>query len=216
MKLLLAASFLYASTLLGLCQNSAPDTLEHYQKDLAANPKNSLAHYRIAELFMRQRDYQTAANEFRESLAGDLEPQWTAVWSHLSLAWIFDLNGQHERALNEYAQAEQTGGIDITVAAEFLHRRDPADDLPLPAGTYRIGGDVIAPEAVRRSEPEYSEEARLAGLEGTVLLTGVITENGLAREMRVTSLLPAPRRADWHKFRRYRLDRSYDCDQRQG
>jgi TonB family protein len=91
--------------------------------------------------------------------------------------------------LNEYAQAEQTGGIDITVAAEYLHQRDPADDLPLPAGMYRIGGDVIAPEAVQRSEPEYSEEARLAGLEGTVLLTGVITENGLAREMRVTRSL---------------------------
>ena len=32
-----------------------------------------------------QNNYQTAANEFRGSLNGDQEPQWTEVWSHISL-----------------------------------------------------------------------------------------------------------------------------------
>jgi len=44
------------------------------------NRYSSLAHFRIAEVFFLQRNYQAAANEFREALNGDLEPKWTEVW----------------------------------------------------------------------------------------------------------------------------------------
>jgi len=44
----------------------------------------------------------------RASLAGDLQPKWVEVWSHLLLGKIFDSTGQRDRALNEYQRALQT------------------------------------------------------------------------------------------------------------
>jgi tetratricopeptide (TPR) repeat protein len=84
------------------------EALKEYQKALEVNRANSLAHYRIAEVFFLQSNYQSAANEFREALNGDLQPKWTEVWSHINLGKIFDITGQRERAVNEYKQAQRT------------------------------------------------------------------------------------------------------------
>jgi TonB family protein len=48
---------------------------------------------------------------------------------------------------------------------------------------------VFGLEPLQRTDPEYSSEAKIAGLEGNVALTGAITEDGLARDMRVTTPL---------------------------
>jgi aminopeptidase N len=84
------------------------DALKEYQKALDANHGSSLAHYRVGELFFLQNNYQSAANEFRESLNGDLEPKWTEVWAHINLGKIFDITQQRERAVNEYNHAIRT------------------------------------------------------------------------------------------------------------
>ena len=84
------------------------DALKEYQKALEANRTGSMAHFRIAETFFLQNNYQAAANEFREALNGDLQPKWTEVWSHIYLGKVFDITGQRERAVNEYKQAERT------------------------------------------------------------------------------------------------------------
>jgi hypothetical protein len=84
------------------------EALREFQKALDANKNSSLAHYRIAEVFFLQRNYQASANEYREALNGDGEPRWTEVWSHIQLGKIFDITGQRDRATNEYRQAIQT------------------------------------------------------------------------------------------------------------
>ena len=82
--------------------------LGEYQKALDANKTSSLAAYRIGEIFFMQRNYQSAANSFRDSLRGDGDPKWTEVWSHVELGRIFDVTGQRDRAVNEYRLAVQT------------------------------------------------------------------------------------------------------------
>jgi len=62
-------------------------------------------------------------------------------------------------------------------------RHGPGSELP--PGVHRPGPDVIPPVLVTRTQPEYSEAARLAGLEGTVLLEAVIDEDGSATVVRV-------------------------------
>jgi TonB family protein len=57
------------------------------------------------------------------------------------------------------------------------------------SGAYQVGNGVEAPQPLQKTEPEYSDEARLAGLEGSVLLAGTITEQGVPRDMRVTGSL---------------------------
>jgi tetratricopeptide (TPR) repeat protein len=84
------------------------EALKEFQKALEVNRNSSLAHYRVAEIFFLQNNYQAAANEFREVLNGDLEPKWTEVWSHINLGRIFDVTGQRDRAVNEYNLAVRT------------------------------------------------------------------------------------------------------------
>jgi aminopeptidase N len=78
------------------------DALKEYQKALETMRNSSLAHYRIAEVYFLQQNWQPAANEFREALNGDEDPKWTVVWAHINLGKIFDVTGQRERAVNEY------------------------------------------------------------------------------------------------------------------
>ena len=89
-------------------QGDLPGALTEFNKALDINKNSSLAHYRIADVFFLQRNYQAAANAYRESLNGDGEPRWTEVWSRIQLGKIFDITGQRERAVNEYRQAVQT------------------------------------------------------------------------------------------------------------
>src|SRR5580700_2720959 len=84
------------------------DALKEYQKALEVSHGSSLAHYRVAEIFFLQNNYQSAANEFRESLNGDVDPKWTEVWAHIKLGNIFDISGQRDRAVNEYNLAIRT------------------------------------------------------------------------------------------------------------
>ncbi len=52
-------------------------------------------------------------------------------------------------------------------------------------GAYRIGGGVSAPTLLYKVEPEYSEEARQAKFQGTVLLFVVVDEHGNPRDIQV-------------------------------
>ena len=89
-------------------QGDLAGALAEYNKALEVNKNSSLAHYRIAEVFFQQKNYQASANAYRDALNGDGEPRWTEVWSHIQLGKIFDITGQRERATNEYRQALQT------------------------------------------------------------------------------------------------------------
>jgi aminopeptidase N len=89
-------------------QGNLAESLKEFQTAIDQNKNSSLAHYRIAEVFYLQKNYQAAANAYRDSLNGDGEPKWTEVWSHIQLGKIFDITGQRERALSEYRQALQT------------------------------------------------------------------------------------------------------------
>lgn len=91
-----------------VAQGDLTGALAEFQKALTVNPLSSLASYRIGEALFTQRNYQAAANAYRDALRGDDDPKWTEVWSHIALGKIFDITGQRDRAVNEYRQAIQT------------------------------------------------------------------------------------------------------------
>jgi aminopeptidase N len=86
------------------------EAVAQYQKALAIQPGRPLANFRMGEAFFYQKNYQAAANAFREALQAVPEPaeKWTEVWAHVYLGKIFDLLGQRARAVNEYSKAKQT------------------------------------------------------------------------------------------------------------
>ena len=102
---------LRASILRGMAMQQQGDlsgALTEFNKALDLNKNSSLAHYRIAEIFFFQRNYQSSANAYRAALDGDGDPRWTEVWSRIQLGKIFDITGQRERAVGQYRQALQT------------------------------------------------------------------------------------------------------------
>jgi len=112
------------------------DALKEFQKALENNRNSSLAHYRIADVFFQQSNFQSAADEYRRALDGDLEPKWTEVWAHIHLGMIFDITGQRDRAVNEYNLAirtkDNTQGAQ-EAAAKYLktpykRKRNPEED----------------------------------------------------------------------------------------
>ena len=57
------------------------------------------------------------------------------------------------------------------------------------SGVYRIGGPVTAPTVVARVEPDYSEEARKAKYQGTVILSIEVGADGVPRNIKVARSL---------------------------
>ncbi len=117
-----------------VAQGDLTAALIEYQKALDANHNSSLAAYRIGEVFFMQRNYQSAANSFRDALRGDDDPKWVEVWSHIELGRIFDVTGQRDRAVNEYRLAVQTndntqGAVNEARALmQNPYKRPPSDN----------------------------------------------------------------------------------------
>jgi aminopeptidase N len=117
-----------------VAQGDMTGALGEYQKALDSNKNSSLATYRIGEIFFMQRNYQSAANSFRDALRGDGDPKWVEVWSHIELGRIFDLTGQRDRAVNEYRLAVQTndntqGAVNEARALmQKPYKREPTDN----------------------------------------------------------------------------------------
>lgn len=73
------------------------------------------------------------------------------------------------------------GGVGSGSGAGF----GPGSDGGVGGGAYRIGGGVSAPSLVYKVEPEYSEEARKAKFQGSVLLQVVVDEKGNPRDIKI-------------------------------
>jgi TonB family protein len=165
---------------IGFCQDN-PGVPRHRAQ---RGNQSSLEHYQLGEQYLEQDNLQSAANEFREALSGDQDAPWTVVWSHIKLARIFDASGQHDRAVNEYRDAQQTGDNTngaLDEANNYLEHAGQAVYL----APHAVRDVIRVREPIQKTEPEYTDEARLAGLEGTVLLHGEIDDVGVARNLEV-------------------------------
>ncbi len=84
------------------------EAIRAFDNALKRNPRYSLAHFRMAEVFFEQFNLNAAADSFRNALNGDKDPPWTEVWSYIYLGKIYDILGQRQRALAEYNKALNT------------------------------------------------------------------------------------------------------------
>jgi len=58
--------------------------------------------------------------------------------------------------------------------------------MPLPEGVYRAGNGVTQPSVITRTDPQYSEEARVAQMSGEVRVSAVVGVDGAASDVHVT------------------------------
>ncbi len=75
------------------------------------------------------------------------------------------------------------------LAVAFAQALPSAPQSPLPEGVYRVGHGVTAPQVTQKVDPDYSEEARLARLQGAAVLNLVVDEHGVARNIRLIRTL---------------------------
>jgi TonB family protein len=172
-----------ALSLLALLARGQTDRADEYRKQLEQHPNSAEAHFWIGVNFIEQKQWPNAANELREALNGDLRPAWIEVWAHIYLGEVLDISGQHDRALNEYRQAKRTKD-------DYAGAQQSVDELleQAPLVTYRFSTELdrlVPPKVVERVEPEYSDEARLAGLQGTVEMVCAIGDDGSVRDVRI-------------------------------
>jgi len=128
------------------------DAIGQYQRALSIQPSRPLANFRMGEAFFYQKNYQAAANAFRDALqtVPEASEKWTDVWSHIYLGKIFDLLGQRARAVNEYSKAKQTnddtGGAQ-QVAEQFLKKAYTEGGISASAPATGAGPAAAAPQA---------------------------------------------------------------------
>ena len=131
------------------------DAIGQYQRALSIQPARPLANFRMGEAFFYQKNYQAAANAFRDALqtVPEASEKWTEVWSHVYLGKIFDLLGQRARAVNEYSKAKQTnddtGGAQ-QVAEGFLKKAYSEGGISASAPATGAGappGAAVVPQA---------------------------------------------------------------------
>jgi TonB family protein len=144
-----------------------------------------------ANYIFKRHNFQAAANEFREALNGDAHPQWIDAWAHIDLGELFDETNQRERAIREYWLAirtnDDTDGAQA-LAAQRLGKNVKANDIRLHRVLDR---SISAPEPITKVAAEYSKEAQVAELEGTVKLAATIAVDGSVRELQVVEPLGA-------------------------
>ena len=126
------------------------DAIGQYQRALSIQPNRPLANFRMGEAFFYQKNYQAAANAFRDSLqtVPEASEKWTEVWGHIYLGKIFDLLGQRARAVNEYSKAKQTN--DDTGGAQQVAEgllKKPYIEGAISASTPGTGAIPAAPQA---------------------------------------------------------------------
>ncbi len=61
----------------------------------------------------------------------------------------------------------------------------PGEGGGFGGGVFRVGGGVSAPTLIYKVEPEYSEEARKAKFQGTVVISIIVDERGLPTNFKV-------------------------------
>lgn len=95
---------------------------------LKLDRSNSWIYYNLGLLFLEQRNYQLALDNFQAALDGNLKPSWIEAWAHIKRGNALDARGDRARAVNEYNKAIQTGiNYDNSAAAARRFLATPYD-----------------------------------------------------------------------------------------
>ncbi|MGB8509419.1 MAG: M1 family aminopeptidase, partial [Pyrinomonadaceae bacterium] len=94
-----------------------------FEEALKLDKSNSWVYYNLGLLFLEQRNYQQALDNFDASLNGNLRPSWIEAWARIKRGNAYDAQGDRARAVSEYKKAVESG-IDYDdaqrAAKEFL------------------------------------------------------------------------------------------------
>lgn len=82
---------------------------QQFEAALKMDRSNSWVYYNLGLLFLEQRNWQQALDNFDAALNGTLKPSWIEVWAHIKRGNAYDAKGERNRAVAEYNKAVQSG-----------------------------------------------------------------------------------------------------------
>ncbi|MEO6654529.1 MAG: M1 family aminopeptidase [Pyrinomonadaceae bacterium] len=80
-----------------------------FEAALKLDRSNSWIYYHLGLLFLEQRNFDLAIDNFKASLSGNLSPVWLTVWSNIKMGNAYDGKGDRTRAVAAYKRAEALG-----------------------------------------------------------------------------------------------------------
>ena len=88
----------------------------------------------------------------------------------------------HARLLGRLVRIEEAASLEKRASAVRKARAEPRPDDP---GVYTMGPGITPPRLLSKVEPQYTEDARLARYEGTVVLSVEVAPDGRAHNPRI-------------------------------
>lgn len=101
---------------------------QQFEAALKLDRSNSWIYYHLGLLFLEQRNYDLAIDNFKAALSGNLSPPWLEVWSNIKMGNAYDAKGDRVRAVAAYKRAESNGdNYDNAQEAVKRYLADPYD-----------------------------------------------------------------------------------------
>jgi TonB family protein len=149
---------------------------------MRAQSRLGLAYERLGDQLFKNGETAQALEAYKNALASVPEdPYW-----HKQLGIALEKHGDREAAIKEYRTAAELspldGGLQRMYEKLLTGSQGPvdADFTMTKMGEHieTVGGEVSPPIPIQKPDPAYSERARQAKLQGTLVLLVVIDRNG--------------------------------------
>jgi aminopeptidase N len=82
---------------------------QQFEAALKLDRSNSWVYYNLGLLYLEQRNYQLALDNFKAALDNNKRPAWIEVWANIKRGNAYDARGERDRAVQAYKDAEKTG-----------------------------------------------------------------------------------------------------------
>jgi aminopeptidase N len=90
-------------------EGSFAEAQQQFEAALKLDRSNSWVYYNLGLLYLEQRNWNLAIDNFQAALNGNMKPAWIAVWAHIKSGNAYDARGDRARAVSEYKKAVQLG-----------------------------------------------------------------------------------------------------------
>lgn len=81
---------------------------QQFEAALKLDRSNSWIYYHLGLLFLEQRNYDLAIDNFKAASLGNLKPSWIEVWANIKMGNAYDAKGDRNRAVAAYKRAQIT------------------------------------------------------------------------------------------------------------